>query len=614
MKLHFPTCIILLALPLAMACGDANDEVVAPGDEPGAVGGKADIYGDDDRYEYYDFADHPTVGPAARAAAVMLTRSNIMDSGIEGFARLPGETQTSVYQDHCPDERFLDQPNPGRCSGFLVGPDLLVTAGHCISSSTCRSNSFAFGFAYETPNDDVTLIPEADIYDCKRILAWEYDDSWLLEDEISPDYALVQLSRPVLDRKPLDIRRSGHPAVGTPLFAVTHAIGLPLKIGMNGVVAYNGPANYFVDSTDSFGGSSGGAVINYETGRVEGIVSRGPQDFAEQEDACWGTVRCDEVDITREDRFCTGNESTLVTTIASFIPPADDHPNWQRTSLVFTEEETDFGQIFAAEVEINSPGTMEFGWIEVPEDVDFSSVYQVLVYPPDGSRGYVGEANSGEGLFEGRYLLRPAEFESRPEESIALNGTWRVELFGNPIHASAIEAVDLRLIADIAHPEEPTRYTQSFENFKNDARTYQTGRFIGDRHVAWEFEEVRNTVEAGFEIDGQGIILRGRSRSEANPYQARIVSQRVAGGIASFSVDLRKAFAAIGVRQVELVINGEAVARSEAFGNFSGDDDTVHTFAVDGIDISGTVTIELRALGAGQVTIDNLSWTTYSPE
>ena len=71
--------------------------------------------------------------------------SDVQDSG-NGESQL----QTIKFGDAlnlCKEERFREQPIGAFCSGFLVGPDLIVTAGHCIKNSNDLANTrFVFGY------------------------------------------------------------------------------------------------------------------------------------------------------------------------------------------------------------------------------------------------------------------------------------------------------------------------------------------------------------------------------------------------------------------------------------------------------------------------------------
>ena len=50
--------------------------------------------------------------------------------------------------DLCSDERFFDQHTAAFVSGFLVHPEYIITAGHCMKSTyDCNNTRFIFDFA-----------------------------------------------------------------------------------------------------------------------------------------------------------------------------------------------------------------------------------------------------------------------------------------------------------------------------------------------------------------------------------------------------------------------------------------------------------------------------------
>src|SRR5690606_7912461 len=96
----------------------------------------------------------------------------------------------------CSDQRFAAQVTPGSCSGFLVGPDVLVTAGHCVSNQKkCEDKFWVFGFTREEAAD-LTLSGE-NVYKCSQVL---YQ---VLNQGDKNDYAVIKLDRPVEGREPL---------------------------------------------------------------------------------------------------------------------------------------------------------------------------------------------------------------------------------------------------------------------------------------------------------------------------------------------------------------------------------------------------------------------------
>ncbi len=141
----------------------------------------------------------------------------------------------------------------------------------------------------------------------------------------------------------------------------------------------------------------------------------------------------------------------------------------------------------------------------------------------------------------------------------------------------------------------------AYESFKNlgNVSSYSNGSFEGDDGFIWYYYASRD--ERGYEIDGTGIMLR---RSSDN---SRIISESVSEGIGDFSCDLKKAFTGRGNRQVELFVNGISYGKSIAWDNTD-----VQEFKVNGINISGDVSIEIRNVRSKQVIVDNISWTCYA--
>ena len=161
----YKSLLALLIFTLLTACHGASHEVTLDAPET-LVGKDAVIYGNDDRQEVYQH-DGDVFGQIARNATAVLVQSNsIYSSG--GSVTLYGASlgQTMGL---CSDERFYSQPTPGFCSGTLIAPDLILTAGHCISNSSCGSTRFAFDYYYTAPNQ-LQTISTNDVYSCSQVL------------------------------------------------------------------------------------------------------------------------------------------------------------------------------------------------------------------------------------------------------------------------------------------------------------------------------------------------------------------------------------------------------------------------------------------------------------
>ena len=75
-----------------------------------------------------------------------------------------------------------------------------------------------------------------------------------------------------------EIRKSGGVEVGEDLVVIGHPTGLPTKIA-DGANVRRRAGTYFVANLDTYGGNSGSAVFNANTGVVEGILVRGETDY-----------------------------------------------------------------------------------------------------------------------------------------------------------------------------------------------------------------------------------------------------------------------------------------------------------------------------------------------
>lgn len=262
------------------------------------------IYGNDDRVDLYQ-VNNPKVRELADSTVALFPAGRVSDEG--GKARLG----TEVYGERmglCKEEPFYPQPMGAFCSGSLVGPDLIMTAGHCITSQdSCEDTKFVFGFAVTKEGEYPASVPGGDVYGCAKLLG-------RVEEGRGADWALIRLDRPVSGHKPLQVNRSGALKKGTPLFVIGHPAGLPTKVAGGAVVRDPSPNGYFVANLDTYGGNSGSAVFNASNGLVEGILVRGELDYV-WKDGCRVSNVC-------ADDACRGEDVTKVGALASQIPPS----------------------------------------------------------------------------------------------------------------------------------------------------------------------------------------------------------------------------------------------------------------------------------------------------
>ncbi len=225
------------------------------------------VYGEDNRLDVFE-ETNCLYRELALSTAAQIPHSALQSDG--NYVDIIGSTLAS--RGICSYEKFAQQMTAARCSGFLVGDDLLVTAGHCITSETdCANYSWVFDYKQEEGRTGIEVSKDS-VYRCKKIIERSLDNSTM------DDYALIRLDRKVVDRPVLDIRKEGKPQVGDEIVVIGHPTGLPTKISAGANIrALKG--KYFTANLDTFGGNSGSAVFNATTGMVEGILVRGETDY-----------------------------------------------------------------------------------------------------------------------------------------------------------------------------------------------------------------------------------------------------------------------------------------------------------------------------------------------
>lgn len=265
------------------------------------------IYGKDNRVEVYE----------AKASYQLLAKSTATKVALEKLTEtssnlfsLPQES-LAVSGDICSTERFASQPTSSDCSGFLIGPDLIATAGHCVDDqSDCDNSAWVFGYQVDpiTKKAGIDILSK-DIYRCKKIISRNENEYSMM------DFALVQLERVVPDRTPLKFRREGKVEDNATLVMIGDPSRLPKKVAGGAKINDNTPEGFFSASTDSFSGNSGSAVINEATLEVEGILVRGEQDYIYDEERGCSVVNVCPEEGCNPSGGLHGEDTTRITQI-----------------------------------------------------------------------------------------------------------------------------------------------------------------------------------------------------------------------------------------------------------------------------------------------------------
>lgn len=273
------------------------------------------IYGQDNRQDAYA-VKNPLFLKLAKSTAVQVAIRNVsMDLNLQVI--LKGEFLTDAMG-LCSSERFSEQLSVGRCSGFLVSEDTLVTAGHCAQTQAeCEAHAWVFDYKITDPSDlDInTKVDPRNVFLCKKLVAQA------LDEQTQMDYAVIKLDRKVMGRTPLKIRKSGEVKKGDKLVVIGYPSGLPMKISDGAKVKRSTNPVYFKTNLDTYGGNSGSAVFNVKTGEVEGILVRGGKDYVYSPKlGCAVSNKCTNSFIFSDTLIgkltgCTGEEVTRITQV-----------------------------------------------------------------------------------------------------------------------------------------------------------------------------------------------------------------------------------------------------------------------------------------------------------
>ena len=176
----------------------------------------------------------------------------------------------------CLDEKFATHFSVNSCTGFLIGEDILVSAGHCFMSvEDCANKKIIFNVRLSSEKDLGYKVFNNSVYSCKEIIKSNFNSDSTI------DYAVIRLNRKVSNALPLKVRTHGEISTKDQVFMIGHPLGLPLISTSNALVNDVSDPNFFKATLDSFEGNSGSPVINSKTFEVEGILVRGENDFIE---------------------------------------------------------------------------------------------------------------------------------------------------------------------------------------------------------------------------------------------------------------------------------------------------------------------------------------------
>lgn len=238
------------------------------------------IYGTDDRFDMFQTNDR-----IRKWGTALGHWTDVMKTNIDGdLLELIFPTLEEEYG-VCKDEKFSQQPTSAiACTGFLVAPDLMLTAGHCMvnvgeainkKTPQCEDFDWVFDYAINQKGADPLKGKSSSIVRCDKVIYAIHEE----KGENRKDYALIKLNRPMNDRhyfKPGSLEEMYE---GKRIAMMGFPVGLPLKYASDAFIKKLNPEKvYFEGTVDAVGGNSGSPVISRK-GELLGILVRGNDDF-----------------------------------------------------------------------------------------------------------------------------------------------------------------------------------------------------------------------------------------------------------------------------------------------------------------------------------------------
>ena len=247
------------------------------------------IYGSDNRRSFteLDLLDDALVIRQSQSVLAQIPNWRISKVGTDTISIDTWSLDVGVNL--CPEEKFSNQPIVSSCTAFLVAPDLIMTAGHCVEDEIdCKKQTWVVD--YDTPKDFIAphasvTFSKSQTYTCAELVKWSKNTK--------ADYALIRLNRKVLGREPLKLRRKGKTLDEEMLTIIGHPLGIPKVIVDKIFIRNNSLDEFIVTNADAFTGNSGSPVLGASSGLVEGILIKGDKDFLpDYRRGCQNYARC----------------------------------------------------------------------------------------------------------------------------------------------------------------------------------------------------------------------------------------------------------------------------------------------------------------------------------
>lgn len=242
------------------------------------------IYGKDDR-ELVTTQSTKEIQELSRSVALIVSTDLLEENFFK--TTIKAQTLQETLQ-MCVDERFSNKSALPGCTGFLIGPDLMATAGHCFQTSEdCMMKKVIFDVDSKKQTKKGYSVLNSNVFSCQSIVAQSFDGE--------SDFTIIKLDRVPKKRPALKLNLKNKIADNARVFMIGHPFGLPLMLSKSAKVNNNTSDLTFTAGLDSFEGNSGSPVFNANTLEVEGILVNGQQDLVlDSKNECYRNLQYEE--------------------------------------------------------------------------------------------------------------------------------------------------------------------------------------------------------------------------------------------------------------------------------------------------------------------------------
>lgn len=259
--------IFCLSLFLAFTCASVLEAKINIGSS-----GLNSIYGKDDREIITNKSDRK-IQELSKSIA-LIVQVDVLDSGMFKTTIKAPSLQEAMKM--CVSERFVTRPAVAGCTGFLVAPNILASAGHCfMDESDCATKKIIFDVDSKEQSKKGYSVNSNNVFSCARIISTMYD----MNAPGEQDYSLIELDRAPRHREVLKLNMSKKIDNTANVFMIGHPYGMPLMLSRDSALINNNGIYQFTVGLDSFEGNSGSPVFNSRTMQVEGILVNGQEDL-----------------------------------------------------------------------------------------------------------------------------------------------------------------------------------------------------------------------------------------------------------------------------------------------------------------------------------------------